>query len=196
MDEHRRSEFSAGDKPECEALVNAIKKYGWENMTVSILREGLTKTELDVAEQELIEEHSTMKNGYNILAGGNADPWQNPELAAKMRADKKTPEYRAKQSVSHSTPRLLQIKRETNAKRTDLEDICKLMRSRKTTETDQKMAETHRAKAEAARAELAKTDPKEAARKKRKAEMDRARHLRVRLAKASPIVEKASPVEE
>lgn len=30
----------------------------------------------------------------------------------------------------------------------------------------------------------------------RKAEMDRARHLWVRLAKASPIVEKASPVEE
>ena len=75
MEEHRRSQFSDGSKRECTALVSAIKKYGWDAMTVTILREGLTKPELDKAELELIAEYGTCnrKSGYNILVGCNAD---------------------------------------------------------------------------------------------------------------------------
>eukprot|EP00966_Prymnesium_polylepis_P271265 6267517-Prymnesium_polylepis.1 len=65
-------------KSKCRYLAAAIKKYGWENMTVEILRGGLNsiggaleESEMDGIEVKLIEELSTMyPNGYNIQPGG------------------------------------------------------------------------------------------------------------------------------
>jgi len=185
MKEHQRSgRLEKPKRRECAILSRAIQKHGWDAFEVTILERDLTKAQLDERETALIAEHGTMKpNGYNCAVGGNADPWLVPEVAAHLRAIKQTPEYRAKQSAAHKTDECRRIARETNAKRTDLADVCALMRSRKTEASDRKVSETCKAKAAARYAEIAKTNPKEAARLKRKAEMDSARHARNREAK-------------
>ena len=50
----------------------AIEKYGWDNFRSEILRDDLTKEEVDQAEIELIALYDTTnpKKGYNLAAGG------------------------------------------------------------------------------------------------------------------------------
>ena len=50
----------------------AIEKYGWDNFSSEILKDGLTKEEADKAEIELIELYDTTnpRKGYNLAAGG------------------------------------------------------------------------------------------------------------------------------
>ena len=54
-------------------MINAISKYGWENVKHEILYENLTKTEAEQKEIELIAKYkSNQRNyGYNIENGGN-----------------------------------------------------------------------------------------------------------------------------
>lgn len=62
----------------CKILVSAVKKYGWDNMHVEILRGGPKAIGGKVAEDELdsLEEHyiaslnTRAPNGYNIQKGG------------------------------------------------------------------------------------------------------------------------------
>ena len=50
---------------------NAIKKYGWDNFTHEILKEGLTKEEAGELETELISKYNSTNRdyGYNISRG-------------------------------------------------------------------------------------------------------------------------------
>ena len=50
---------------------NAILKYGWENFDKQILYKGLTQEQAKNKEIELIKEYNSIKNGYNISAGGD-----------------------------------------------------------------------------------------------------------------------------
>ena len=182
MEEHRRGEASDGHKRECAALVQATKRYGWAAMRVEVLMEGLSKAELDACEKRLIAEHGTLSPaGYNIMKGGSADPWLNPELGARMRAQKQTEEYRAKQRARWTEDVRAEYG-ERNRQRHALDggkrirEIAADARTKcKTPEALAKMRATCAAKRDAA---LALLSPKEAARKRRKAEMDSARHAR------------------
>lgn len=52
---------------------NAIQKYGWDNFEHIVLMEGLTKTEADEKEIELIKNYKShvSEHGYNISRGGS-----------------------------------------------------------------------------------------------------------------------------
>lgn len=188
--EHSRSHLKH-KRYKCHALAAAIEKYGWDSMTVEILEDGLTEGELNDREIKLIKEHDTLKpNGYNIMAGGSICPWDNPDTADHLRKIHKTEDYVQKQRNSWNDTRRAKMKKsnqDRNAKDglKRIREIAAYARSLKTDETNLKMAETHRAKAEASRKELEKTNPKLAAQKRRKAEMDRARHARILAAQKS-----------
>lgn len=54
-------------------FMNAIKKYGWENIRHDIIATGLTQEEAQIAEKKLIK-HYDLRNpdkGYNQQAGGS-----------------------------------------------------------------------------------------------------------------------------
>lgn len=59
---------------ENDYLVNAIKKYGWDNIEHIVLFENLTKEEAEQKEIELIAKYKSTKRefGYNIENGGNS----------------------------------------------------------------------------------------------------------------------------
>lgn len=59
---------------EGQAVYNAILKYGWKNIKHDILFTGLTKSEAEQKEIELIKalETDSHKHGYNVESGGNA----------------------------------------------------------------------------------------------------------------------------
>lgn len=52
---------------------NAIKKYGWDNIKHEILFTGLSRSEAEAKEIELIAKYDStnQRNGYNIEKGGN-----------------------------------------------------------------------------------------------------------------------------
>ena len=82
----------------------AIQKYGFENFTCEILREGLTLEEANYWERYYIQFYKSniRKNGYNIAPGGDGNcmspkgkqrlseqmkhnnPMQNPEIAEQV----------------------------------------------------------------------------------------------------------------
>lgn len=55
----------------CKKFYTAIQKYGWDNFEHIILYENLTEKEACDKEIELIDKYNSIKNGYNILKGGN-----------------------------------------------------------------------------------------------------------------------------
>ena len=55
----------------CKKFYRAIKKYGWDNFEHIILFKNMTKKEVCEKEIELIKKYNSIKNGYNILKGGN-----------------------------------------------------------------------------------------------------------------------------
>lgn len=55
----------------CNKFYKAIKKYGWNNFEHIILFENLTEKEACNKEIELIKKYNSIRNGYNILQGGN-----------------------------------------------------------------------------------------------------------------------------
>lgn len=55
----------------CSAFFDAIKKYGWCNITHEVLKSGLTKEEAHFLERKYIKELNTLfPNGYNLETGG------------------------------------------------------------------------------------------------------------------------------
>lgn len=60
------------DYHECQALYNAINKYGENNFVLEILE---WTENYNIREQELIKQYNTLSpNGYNILKGGEEPP--------------------------------------------------------------------------------------------------------------------------
>ena len=66
--------WRGGKGYEGQAVYNAILKYGWKNIKHDILFTGLTKSEAEQKEIELIKalETDSHKHGYNVESGGNA----------------------------------------------------------------------------------------------------------------------------
>jgi group I intron endonuclease len=90
------------------AIKRAIKKYGWSSVQVRIL-EVVPIEQLDTAEIKWIAEIDTLKpNGYNLTAGGDAQPMKSPEVAAwhkkQIGIAMRKPETRAKKSALWKDP--------------------------------------------------------------------------------------------
>jgi group I intron endonuclease len=51
-------------------IYNAIQKYGWKNVRHEILAENLSIDDANRIEQEMVAKFDSVKNGYNISAGG------------------------------------------------------------------------------------------------------------------------------
>lgn len=67
-------------------FMNAIKRYGWENIRHEILHTELTKAEAEKREQELIKEFNAndRRFGYNLMTGGHANGHHNEETRQKL----------------------------------------------------------------------------------------------------------------
>jgi len=87
-------------------LYHAIRKYGAEAFSISLLAEAATQEELNRKEIEFIEAYQTTNPlfGYNQHPGGNRPPVSTPEsrvkAAAKNRGQKRTTETRYKMSLA------------------------------------------------------------------------------------------------
>lgn len=58
--------------PECRLFHYAIKKYGWNSMVLTILKENLSLDEANYWEEYYINTYNTLTpNGYNLIPGGN-----------------------------------------------------------------------------------------------------------------------------
>ena len=66
---------------------NAIRKYGFENFELVILRRCKTLEEALKWEARLIRKHRTMRadGGYNEIKGGQASPMTDPSVIEKMK---------------------------------------------------------------------------------------------------------------
>lgn len=104
-----RSHKRGKKRDDGQLIKRAIKKAGWANIKVSVLQEfpigGLSKKErravLSLAEVEWIARLGTLKpGGYNTTPGGDAQPMDDPEVAAWQKQQIKKamnrPDVRAK----------------------------------------------------------------------------------------------------
>lgn len=95
-------------------LVNAILKYGWDNIEHKILYNNLSKEEAEQKEIELIKRYKSniKKYGYNILDGGNVSDGITEEVRRKIsetskgrkawnKGKKMSENYRKKLSEAH-----------------------------------------------------------------------------------------------
>ena len=78
-------------------MSEAIKEFGWENVKHEVIFSGLTQTEANKQERELIYQYKTLDDnfGYNVAVGGT----YNKELAYTGTKEsyimvKSTEEYR------------------------------------------------------------------------------------------------------
>lgn len=106
---------------ENDYFFNAIKKYGWDNIKHEILFTGLTKSEAEGKEIELIAKYNTTSRdcGYNRETGGYACPKHTDESKRKMSEVQKEiwknsperkvkmAEYRRGKSLSEETKQKL-----------------------------------------------------------------------------------------
>ena len=106
--------YAYGDN---DYFFNAIKKYGWDNIKHEILFTGLTKSEAEEKEIELIAKYNTTSRdcGYNRETGGHATPKHTEEYKRKMSEmqkeiwknspgrREKLAEYRRGKSLSEET---------------------------------------------------------------------------------------------
>jgi len=84
----------------CTAFKNAIAKYGWENFSHTILADGLTLSEANALEEQLIARHNTLApHGYNLRSGGENQLMSDDtkqKLSNMRRGKQRTPEHQAK----------------------------------------------------------------------------------------------------
>lgn len=81
---------------------NAIQKYGWENFSVAIIREGLSKKEASIIEKDLISKFKTMDKtyGYNLQRGGFPETFEkysedrNKRISTTLKKQRSSEEYR------------------------------------------------------------------------------------------------------
>lgn len=69
---------------------NAIRKYGWDNITHEIIRDGLTLEEANIAERKLIKRYDSRNKdkGYNMEPGGNAKGRLSEDTKRKIAESK------------------------------------------------------------------------------------------------------------
>ena len=67
-------------------ISRAIQKYGKEDFKVQIVKyPGVSKESLDAIEKWYITKLDTYANGYNMTAGGDTNPMDDPEVRKRQR---------------------------------------------------------------------------------------------------------------
>lgn len=69
---------------DCPKMNAAILKYGWNNVEHEMLYDGLSKSEAERKEIELIAYYNSIDNGYNIEHGGNVCGTHSIETRQKI----------------------------------------------------------------------------------------------------------------
>lgn len=88
-------------------LINAIKKYGWDNIEHIILFEDFTQEEAERKEIELISQYKSnqRKYGYNIQNGGNSVGKISDEtkmkISKKLKGKHSSPKTEFKKGMTH-----------------------------------------------------------------------------------------------
>ena len=72
-------------------LYDAIRKYGWGNVTKEILLENIPISEIEELEIKFIKKFNSIKNGYNLKNGGRLSK-HNSESIEKMKKIQSSPE--------------------------------------------------------------------------------------------------------
>jgi group I intron endonuclease len=89
LDRHRDMRWG-----NCKLIKRAIAKYGWKQMTVSVLWTG-SNEQLNAKEIELIAAHGTLAPaGYNALPGGDINPMHTDYGREAVRASWKDDEVK------------------------------------------------------------------------------------------------------
>ena len=92
----RRIQGHKTPNSECKGLANAIAMHGLDQFDLVVLDKNIPIRKLASAEKYWVAKYDTYKSGYNCTPGGEAPPLCSPEVAAKVKATKNTPESRAK----------------------------------------------------------------------------------------------------
>lgn len=66
-----RRRWERGEGYRTQPFYNAIKKYGWENITHEVLYENLTANQAKKKEMELIKHYKELGLSYNVTDGGD-----------------------------------------------------------------------------------------------------------------------------
>ncbi len=95
-------------------ILTAIRKYGWENMKFEIIErnDAWTTKELNAKEKHWIAHYNTLRNGYNVTAGGDG----HDSVSAKLFWEQVSDEWKAQRSLNCSKG---QKERYTKAKDSD-----------------------------------------------------------------------------
>jgi len=94
----------------CWALSGAIRKYGKEAFTITLLAEGLTSEEAKRVEREMVHKYGTKApRGYNLTEGGQGSAHENPEHGKNIAKAWQREETRAKH-MSWRTPERMSAK--------------------------------------------------------------------------------------
>lgn len=93
----------------CPRFASALKKYGWDNFTHTIVLSGLTLEQANEMEQAYIKKYRTCDDdyGYNLQPGGNCVPsmlgkHHSEETKQKMRASALGRVISEEQKAQHS----------------------------------------------------------------------------------------------
>lgn len=84
-----RERWKGGHGYDAQPLMKkAIKKYGWKNIKHSVIADGLTQSEAEAMEIELIKKYKSTNRryGYNIENGGSSVGKMSEETKRKMSA--------------------------------------------------------------------------------------------------------------
>ena len=88
---------AASNTGNCRALTAAIRKYGWENVTKSVL-EVAPNDALNERERYWIGHFMSDEDGYNLTAGGDENPMLHQATRDQLKKTLATPESFAKRS--------------------------------------------------------------------------------------------------
>lgn len=67
-------------------LYNAMRKYGWDKFHFTQIDSASSQEELDRLEDMYIVQYDSIKNGYNMIRGGRANPMDSAEVKRKHDA--------------------------------------------------------------------------------------------------------------
>lgn len=81
-------------------LYLAMRKYGIECFSIEKIDEATSKEELDVKEEYWIKFFNSIKNGYNELPGGTANPMDNQDV--KKKHDEKMSTQNTRLKISNT----------------------------------------------------------------------------------------------
>jgi group I intron endonuclease len=120
----------------CRLFAKAIKKYGWDNFTHTILAERLSLDEANQLEQQFIEQLRTLSpHGYNLRTGGNSPAFSEEtrsKLSAALKNHPVSQETREKLSAYWKSQPIERFEKLFNAaKNKTPETLAKLSRAAK-----------------------------------------------------------------